>query len=209
VAEFHYLHHAPGGAPYADRAEMSARIAAAAAETGLGLTLLPVAYEQGGCDGRALAGGQLRFGNDLEGLPRLLQGAGRRCGAARMRCWAWRRIRCARSAARDAGADARAGPGPIHMHIAEQVAEVDEVQAAWGARPSTGPAPTCRWGRWCLIHATQMTPRETAALAATGAVAGLCPITEANLGDGIFDGPGWLAAGGPGAWAPTATSASR
>ena len=87
--------------------------------------------------------------------------------------------------------------GPVHIHIAEQVAEVTEVQAAWGARPvdwALGNLPLD--ARWCMIHATQMTPAETTALARTGAVAGLCPITEANLGDGIFNGPDWLAAGG-------------
>jgi formimidoylglutamate deiminase len=87
--------------------------------------------------------------------------------------------------------------GPIHIHIAEQLAEVDEVQAAWGARPvewAVAHLPLDR--RWCMIHATQMTAGETANLAFTGAVAGLCPITEANLGDGIFNAPGWLAAGG-------------
>jgi formimidoylglutamate deiminase len=87
--------------------------------------------------------------------------------------------------------------GPVHIHIAEQVAEVAEVQAAWGVRPvewACANLPLER--RWCMIHATQMTASETAALAKTKAVAGLCPITEANLGDGIFDGPGWLAAGG-------------
>ncbi len=87
--------------------------------------------------------------------------------------------------------------GPIHIHIAEQLAEVAEVEAAWGARPVDWAVANLPLdGRWCMIHATQMTPAETAALARTGAVAGLCPITEANLGDGIFDGPGWLTAGG-------------
>ncbi len=87
--------------------------------------------------------------------------------------------------------------GPVHLHIAEQVAEVTEVQAAWGARPvewAVGNLPLDR--RWCMIHATQMTTAEVAALARTGVVAGLCPITEANLGDGIFDGSGWMASGG-------------
>ncbi len=89
--------------------------------------------------------------------------------------------------------------GPIHMHIAEQVAEVEEVRAAYGARPVEWACANLPLSaQWCLIHATQMTPAETATLAATGAVAGLCPETEANLGDGIFDGPGWFAA--KGAW---------
>ena len=88
--------------------------------------------------------------------------------------------------------------GPIHIHIAEQLAEVAEVQAAWGARPvDWALANLALDARWCMIHATQMTPAETTALARTGAVAGLCPITEANLGDGIFDAPGWLP---PGPW---------
>jgi formimidoylglutamate deiminase len=89
-------------------------------------------------------------------------------------------------------------PGaPVHIHIAEQVAEVTEVLAAWGARPVEWAVANLPLDpRWCMIHATQMTPAETQALARTGAVAGLCPVTEANLGDGIFDAPGWLGAGG-------------
>jgi len=87
--------------------------------------------------------------------------------------------------------------GPVHIHIAEQVAEVTEVAAAWGQRPvDWALANLALDARWCMIHATQMAPGEVAGLARTGAVAGLCPITEANLGDGIFDAPGWLAAGG-------------
>jgi formimidoylglutamate deiminase len=199
VAEFHYLHHAPDGAAYSDRAEMSARIAAAAAETGLGLTLLPVLYQQGGCDGRALGAGQVRFGTDLEGFGALWQAAGRtldglppdtRLGVAphSLRAVSRDGLRFAQGLAPDA---------PLHLHIAEQVAEVTEVQAAYGARPvewllANQPVDA----RWCLIHATQMEPQETTALAASGAVAGLCPITEANLGDGIFDGLRFAAAGG-------------
>ncbi|MBL9072635.1 formimidoylglutamate deiminase [Tabrizicola sp.] len=198
VCEFHYLHHPVGGGTYADPAEMSARIAAAAGETGLGLTHLPVIYEQGGVDGRALAGGQLRFGSSPEVYAAILEGA-----------------RAALSVLPDAGLgvaphslravsratlDKVAGMvpgGPVHIHIAEQVAEVTEVQAAWGARPVDWALANLPLdARWCMIHATQMTSSETAALARTGAVAGLCPITEANLGDGIFDGPGWMAADG-------------
>jgi formimidoylglutamate deiminase len=197
VCEFHYLHNPVGGGTYADPAEMSGRIAAAAAETGLGLTHLPVIYEQGGVDGRALAGGQLRFGTDPDRFARLLEGAGLALaglpdavlGVAPHSLRAVRRETMARVADLTGG--------PVHVHFAEQVAEVAEVETAWGARPVDWALANLPLGpRWCMIHATQMTPGETAALARTGVVAGLCPITEANLGDGIFDGPGWRAAGG-------------
>ena len=197
--EFHYLHHRPGGAPYDDPAEMSARIAAAAARTGIGLTLLPVYYRFGGCDGRPLGAGQVRFGNDPDSFARLHEGA-----AAALRALPGdARLGVAPHSLRAvapeelAGVAALAGDGPVHMHIAEQHAEVDEVRAARGARP-------VRWllenaapdARWCLIHCTQMDPHETEGLARTGAVAGLCPITESSLGDGIFDGVRWMEAGG-------------
>ncbi|MES2916038.1 MAG: formimidoylglutamate deiminase [Pseudomonadota bacterium] len=197
VCEFHYLHHPVGGGTYADAAELSGRIAAAALETGLGLTHLPVIYEQGGVDGRALAGGQLRFGSSPEVYAAVLDGAGKALtgmpdavlGVA---------PHSLRAVSRDTlGRVAGMTHGPIHIHIAEQVAEVTEVQTAWGARPvDWAVANLALDARWCMIHATQMTPAETAALARTGAVAGLCPITEANLGDGIFDVPGWLAENG-------------
>jgi formimidoylglutamate deiminase len=198
VCEFHYLHHPAGGGPYADPAEMSVRVAAAAEATGLGLTHLPVIYEQGGVDGRALAGGQLRFGSSPEIFARVLDGAGAvlsgmvdaKLGVAPHSLRAVSRDTLARVAG-------MVPKGPVHMHIAEQVAEVTEVQAAWGARPVEWACANLALDRrWCLIHATQMTPDETARLARTGAVAGLCPITEANLGDGVFDATGWLHAGG-------------
>lgn len=194
VAEFHYLHHQPGGAPYADPAEMAGRIAAAAAETGCGLTLLPVLYQQGGCDGRALGPGQTRFGTDVGRFMALRAAAGRGLAADGVLGTAPHSLR---AVSREGLAAVTALPGPLHMHLAEQVAEVEEVSDAYGARP-------VEWllanhavdARWCLIHCTQMLPAETEALARSGAVAGLCPITEANLGDGIFDGVRWLAAGG-------------
>jgi formimidoylglutamate deiminase len=201
VAEFHYLHHAPGGTPYADPAEMSARIAAAAQDSGLGLTLLPVLYQRGGCDGRALAAGQLRFGCDPDGFARLWLGAGQALAALPADTALGVAPHSLRAVGRD-GLDAAlalAPAGPVHIHAAEQQAEVDEVRAALKARPVEwllGEYPAD--ARWCLIHCTQMEPRETAALAAAGAVAGLCPITEANLGDGIFDGVAYAEAGG--AW---------
>ena len=198
VCEFHYLHHPVGGGTYADAGEMSARIAAAARETGLGLTHLPVIYEQGGVDGRALQGGQLRFGSSPDTYAQILESARSAIidlpdavlGVAPHSLRAVSRETLARAAG-------MVPDGPVHIHIAEQVAEVTEVQAAWGARPVDWAVANLGLdARWCMIHATQMTPEETAALARTGAVAGLCPITEANLGDGIFDAPGWLAANG-------------
>ena len=197
VCEFHYLHHPVGGGTYADPAEMSGRIAAAAAETGLGLTHLPVIYEQGGVDGRALSGGQLRFGSSSDTYAAVLDGAGRALAGLpdAVLGVAPHSLRAVSRATLDRVADMTTGP--IHIHIAEQLAEVAEVQAAWGARPvDWALANLALDARWCMIHATQMTPAETTALARTGAVAGLCPITEANLGDGIFDAPGWLASGG-------------
>ncbi len=197
--EFHYLHHQPGGAPYDDLSEMSRRIIAAAQDTGIGLTLLPVQYQFGGCDRRALTDGQIRFGNDPDRFAQLVQDA--------------------QSALRVLGADARLGvaphslravdiktvsdsaqlvpDGPVHMHLAEQLAEVDEIFAAYGRRPVEWLLEQAEPDkRWCLIHCTQMAPHETIALAKTGAVAGLCPITESSLGDGIFDAVRWLDAGG-------------
>ncbi|MEM9138309.1 MAG: formimidoylglutamate deiminase [Pseudomonadota bacterium] len=199
IGEFHYLHHATGGARYDDKAELSARIAAAATDTGIGLTHLPVLYSQGGSDGRALAGGQLRFGNTLEEFAPLLERAeahvatvapDARTGIAphSLRAVAVEPLTEATQLRPDA---------PFHIHIAEQRAEVTEILATHGATPvkwlleilDVGPS-------WCLIHATHMSPAETEGLARSGAVAGLCPITESNLGDGIFDGARFAAAGG-------------
>ncbi|MGE0846520.1 MAG: formimidoylglutamate deiminase [Flavobacteriaceae bacterium] len=196
VAEFHYLHHQPGGAPYDDLAELARRICAAARETGIGLTLLPVLYQQGGCDGRPLTAGQIRFGNDPERFARLYRLCEQEVGGLAPDCTIGVAPHSLRAISRE-GLDAAVAlaPGkPLHMHVAEQVAEVEEVEAAWGRRP-------VEWlfdnygvdRRWCFIHATQMQPHETEMLAASGAVAGLCPITESSLGDGIFDARRYLA----------------
>ena len=197
VAEFHYLHHRPGGAPYADLAEMSGRIVASAQQSGIGLTLLPVLYEQGGCDGRALTSGQLRFGNDMDRFAKLWQGAVDHATGVDMVVGVAPHSLRAVSVRGLEAALALAPQAPVHLHIAEQVAEVAEVLAHRGARPVEWLLANVEVdARWCAVHATQMQPAETLALAATGAVAGLCPITEANLGDGIFDGMRWLGAGG-------------
>ncbi|WGV16627.1 formimidoylglutamate deiminase [Fuscovulum ytuae] len=198
VAEFHYLHHQPGGVPYANLAEMSERIVNAAEETGFGLTLLPVLYQRGGCDGRALSAGQMRFGNDPERFARMWEGAAAAVkrlpdGATGVAPHSLRAVDVAGLQM----AERLAPDAPIHIHLAEQVAEVEEVSAAYGARPVEWLlANAAVDGRWCPIHCTQMTEAETVALARSGAVAGLCPITEANLGDGIFDGVRFAGAGG-------------
>jgi formimidoylglutamate deiminase len=196
--EFHYLHHQRGGAPYDNIAEMSERIAAAASRTGIGLTLLPVHYQYGGLDRRPLGRGQIRFGNDPDRFARLYEGASHAVENLPADC----RMGLAPHSLRAVNPTGISGTmdltdGPVHMHLAEQVAEVDEVIAALGRRPvewvldnlALGPGVT-------LIHCTQMRPHETEGLARSGAIAGLCPITESSLGDGIFDGVRWLGAGG-------------
>lgn len=197
--EFHYLHHGPDGSAYDNLGEMSHRIAAAAGQTGIGLTLLPVLYQQGGCDGRPLGAGQIRFGNDISRFERLVESA----GEALKPLSADTRLGISAHSLRAVSREGLAAcialmPGaPLHMHLAEQTGEVEEVLAAYGARPAEWLLANAEVdARWCLIHCTQMTDAETRALARTGAVAGLCPITEGNLGDGIFNGTTWLEAGG-------------
>ena len=197
LAEFHYLHHRPDGGAYDNPAEMSDRIAAAAQETGIGLTLLPVLYQTGGCDGRPLGDGQRRFGTATDDFATLMARA-----ATALAPLPDANLGMAPHSLRAVPRDALAlvpqmTDGPLHMHLAEQQAEVEEVQSAYGARPVEWALDNMALGpRWCLIHLTQMTEDETARLAPTGAVAGLCPITEANLGDGIFNATGWRAQGG-------------
>ena len=199
VAEFHYVHHRPGGAPYADRAELSARILSAAAAVGIGLTHLPVLYCYGGAGRQELAGGQLRFGNDLKGFAALLE-AVREAAAgapADTRIGVAPHSLRAVSPAEIAAVPDLAQGGPVHIHIAEQPQEVADISAWLGARPVEWLLANAPVGPdWCAVHATHMVAEEVAGLARSGVVAGLCPITEANLGDGPFDGPGWIAAGG-------------
>jgi formiminoglutamate deiminase len=196
VAEFHYLHHAPGGVAYADPAELSGRIVAAARETGIGLTLLPVLYSYGGADAAPLAGGQLRFGNDLDEFLALHARARALAAGDTVVGVAPHSLRA--TTPDQLAALVQALPeGPMHIHAAEQVPEVEQVLAWLGARPVEFLLDRVGLGpRWCLIHATQMTAEETRGLAASGAVAGLCPVTEADLGDGIFEGVEFLGAGG-------------
>ena len=199
VGEFHYVHHQPGGDAYADIAELSNRIFAAAHLTGIGLTHLPVLYTYGGAGQQPMAAGQLRFGNTVDDFAALLEATR---AAARTLPHDTRVGIAPHSLRATNPADlARALPlangNPIHIHVAEQPKEVADISAWLGARPVEWLLANTPIGAdWCAVHATHMTTQETAALAKCGAVAGLCPITEANLGDGPFNGPGWLAAGG-------------
>ena len=196
VAEFHYLHNAPDGSPYADPAEMARRIAGAAGSAGIRLTLLPVLYRHGGFGGLAPSEGQRRFVLSLDAYAALCERMGRdvRLGVAPHSL----RAVSAEELARAVGLAATLGEGaPIHIHVAEQEKEVADCLAWSGARPVAwllDHAPVN--ARWCLVHATHSDADECARLAASGAVVGLCQSTEANLGDGIFPLIEHLAAGG-------------
>jgi formimidoylglutamate deiminase len=198
VCEFHYLHHQPDGKPYADSATMALALIEAANETGIGLTLLPALYMTGGFDGRALSERQRRFGNTVDSYLRLIERLRKmenstlRVGVA---------LHSLRAVPEDAmNAVLKSGlvdDAPIHIHVAEQIGEVQDCLALRNARPVEwllDHAPVDE--RWCLVHATHMTPEETIALAQSGAVAGLCPTTEANLGDGLFPLKTYMDAGG-------------
>ena len=198
VGEFHYLHNAPDGARYADPAEMAGRIVAAAEASGIGLALLPCFYAHGGCGGKAAKPGQARFLSDIESFRRLIEASRRhlsRLDGAVLGI-APHSLRAVDAAELRALVDAWPA-GPIHMHAAEQMGEVEECIAWSGARPVEWLlANMAVDARWCLIHTTHMTPQESRDLARLGATAGLCPITEANLGDGIFEAARFLDAGG-------------
>lgn len=198
VAEFHYLHHAPDGTPYANIAEHAVRIAEAASATGIGLTLLPVFYAHGGFGGAEAKPGQRRFINGLDRYAQLLAASRTAVSALPGAV-----VGIAPHSLRAATPEELhrnlplAGDGPIHIHAAEQVLEVEECLAWSGARPVQWLLDTMGAdSRWCFIHATHMTAEETRRMARAGVVAGLCPLTEASLGDGIFNATEFAAAGG-------------
>jgi formimidoylglutamate deiminase len=188
VCEFHYLHHQPDGMPYAQPEAMSLALIEAAHEAGIALTLLPVLYMSGGFDGRPLAPRQRRFGHDVESYLRLLADLRKRENDQLCVGVALHSLRAIPEQAWRGVIDSEAlKTGPIHIHIAEQIGEVQDCIATRGARPVEwlfDHAPVDP--RWCLVHATHLTDKETAQLARSGAIAGLCPTTEANLGDGLF-----------------------
>jgi formimidoylglutamate deiminase len=201
VCEFHYLHHDAAGRPYADDATLSHCLLRAAERAGIGLTLLPVLYQTAGFGGTPPRAEQRRFVRSTESMLRLLERLRPMCEAQGARLGlAPHSLRAVPpDSLREAlaGLDALDATAPIHIHIAEQTGEVDDCVAWSGQRPVEwllDHAPVDR--RWCLVHATHISSDESRRAAATGAVAGLCPTTEANLGDGIFDVPAWRAAGG-------------
>ena len=199
VGEFHYLHHQPGGQPYDDLAETSRRVFAAAEATGIGLTLLPVLYGYGDVDRSRLTESQQRFANDFDRYARLIEHCEsglRALDADSVLGVAPHSLRAV--AGDDLGRAASLRPdAPVHIHIAEQQREVAAVVAHYGAPPVAWLLDNIDVDeRWCLVHATHMSPDETVALARSGAVTGLCPVTEANLGDGIFDGARFVDADG-------------
>lgn len=197
IGEFHYVHNQPGGTPYDDPAEMSAAIAKAAAETRVGLTLLPVLYMTGGMDGRPLEGGQRRFGADLDHFAAIHEGAVKAVATLADDCHVGVAPHSLRAVPAEAFAALSAYTGPFHIHVAEQTAEVEAVTAATGAPPVARLMQIAEVDdRWTLIHATHATAEELGAAARKGAVAGLCPVTESNLGDGIVDAPAIVSAGG-------------
>ena len=204
VCEFHYLHHDTDGRPYADDATLSLALLRAARQAGIGITLLPVLYQTSGFGATPPSEGQRRFIRATDSMLRLLaqlkplcdEQAGERLGLAPHSLRA-----VPPDALREAlaGLDAIDATAPIHIHIAEQVKEVDDCLAWSGQRPVAWLLDHAKVdARWCLVHATHMDAAEYRRAATSGAVAGLCPSTEANLGDGIFDLPQWQAANG--AW---------
>jgi len=197
VGEFHYLHHAEDGSGYANPAEMASRVAAAATETGLGLTLLPVFYAHSDFGGAAPVPAQRRFLHDLDGFARLLEGCAEALATTPDAVLGLAPHSLRACTPQQLQALVGMAAGPIHIHIAEQTREVDACLAWSGQRPVQwlyDHAPVD--ARWCLVHATHVDAREVQQMAASGAVVGLCPITEANLGDGLFPMRDYVQAGG-------------
>ena len=198
VCEFHYLHHRPDGRAYDPPAEMSQALIAAARDAGIRLTLLPVLYMSGGFDGRALSERQRRFGHTLDAYLALLQTLRAMQDDTLAVGIALHSLRAVPEAAmREVLAAVGADALPIHIHIAEQIGEVQDCLALRGARP-------VEWllahadvdARWTLVHATHLDAAEVQGIARSGATVAICPTTEANLGDGLFPLADYLRAGG-------------
>lgn len=202
VAEFHYLHHRPDGKPYDDRALTSRVLIESALKAGIGITHLPVLYAHSGFGGAAPNVGQKRFLNNVDEITDMIatlassykESPQVRIGLALHSLRAVTPEMLAESVAYLRRQD---NDAPVHIHIAEQQAEVDACLDWSGKRPVAWLLDNAVLDEnWCLVHATHMEDSETRALAESGAVAGLCPTTEANLGDGLFPLATFLEAGG-------------
>jgi formimidoylglutamate deiminase len=200
VAEFHYVHHDLTGRPYPVRTALGDAVRAGAAAAGIRHVLLPTLYQQGSFDGQALAGSQLRFANTTDGFLDLYDQYARQGSGLATTGIALHSLRAVPRevlVAVTAAVTARDASAPVHIHVAEQQREVRESLAFSGRRPveyllDSGVLSP----RWCLVHATHVTAAELSGIAASGAVAGICPTTEGNLGDGRFPLDEFLAAGG-------------
>jgi formimidoylglutamate deiminase len=197
ICEFHYLQRDTDGAFYANPAEMALRIAAAGQTSGMGVTLLPVMYSYAGFGEQALKPAQRRFRTDPEAVLRIVDALEAQRGPQLEVGAAPHSLRAASAGQLRELADSLPAGRPLHIHIAEQQLEVQQCLEATGARPVDYLMQQVEVDqRWCLVHATHLSDGETAALAASGACAGLCPTTEANLGDGLFPLTPYIAAGG-------------
>jgi formimidoylglutamate deiminase len=197
VCEFHYLQHASDGRPHDDPLAMSWALADAAGDAGIGLTLLPVLYERAGFEQPQLRDEQRRFATSADSVWSMQR---RLAASARPLLRAGIAIHSLRAAApesiRRLRALAEGWDGPIHVHAAEQLREIEDCVASTGARPIEWLArENLLDERWQLVHATHATRDEIESVALSGAGVVLCPSTEANLGDGLCDLSGWLASG--------------
>lgn len=199
VCEFHYLHHDADGSRYADPAEMSLALVQAAQDAGIGITLLPVLYQRAGFTQATLREDQRRFASTVELVRTLSSRVNALMSPLARAGLAVHSLRAAPAeAVQELALQARFLDGPVHIHIAEQTAEVDDCLAATGLRPIEWLARHVPLDhRWHLVHATHTTPGEIEAVRRSGAGVVICPSTEANLGDGLCDLPGWLASDTP------------
>ncbi len=197
VCEFHYLHHAPEGRPYAPATAMSDALLAAARDTGIRITLLPVLYMTGGFDGRPLSARQQRFGHAVDGYLRLFDALRAHEGErVRVGC-ALHSLRAVPSEAMREVLAALPATVRIHIHIAEQVPEVEECIAMRGTRPVQWLLDNAAVdARWTLVHATHLVDAEVQGIARSGATVAICATTEGNLGEGLFPLRDYLDAGG-------------
>jgi formimidoylglutamate deiminase len=201
VCEFHYLHNDIGGRPYADPAEMALALVRAAQRVGIGLTLLPTLYMRAGFTAKDLREDQRRFASTPQSVLRITEAVARQCaGEGRIAAGvAFHSLRAVEESALRELIAASGAAMPIHVHIAEQQQEVDDCIARHGKRPIEWLLDNMAIDeRWNLVHATRSTPRELEGVRGQRASIVLCPSTEANLGDGIFDLPGWM--GQSGSW---------